>query len=129
MQNQIIVVAGMIAYNDTLLIVQRSLESSLEAGKWEFPGGKVEFAESPEDALKREIMEELNLEIQIDKLFAVSSGMLSNDLHAVMLVYCCSSSSDSIILKDGNQYKWEHKTNLSQYEWAILDIPIIAQIQ
>jgi 8-oxo-dGTP diphosphatase len=65
-KNPVDVVAGVIFHGDRLLLHQRKKGDALE-GSWEFPGGKVERGEREEEALKREIMEEMDLEIQVEK--------------------------------------------------------------
>ena len=65
------VTAAIIINDGKILIAQRAEDQKL-AGKWEFPGGKVEFGETPEECLKREIKEELGIKIEVDKFFAES---------------------------------------------------------
>lgn len=65
------VTAAIIINNRKVLIAQRAEDQKL-AGKWEFPGGKVEAGETPEECLKREIKEELGIKIEVDKFFAES---------------------------------------------------------
>lgn len=125
---QIVVVAAIIEKNDKILIVQRSTElTTLQAGMWEFPGGKVEHGESPEDALHREIREELAMEINELKLYAVTAGMLREDLHAIMITYRCKSRDPPTLLV-GHNYKWIISNELKNYEFALLDKPIITKL-
>lgn len=125
---QILVVAGIISNNGHILIVQRPLNSDFQAGKWEFPGGKVEFGENPEVALQREIREELAMEISNLSLFCISSNMLTNDLHAVMLTYNCISENQNLQLLEGNDFRWIKVSELENYEFALLDLPVIEKL-
>ena len=87
----LIVTAGVIRSDDTVLIARR--ESGPLAGRWEFPGGKLEPGESPEACLARELQEELGLEVQVGDIFAVvyheyPSGPI------LLLAYACRLPED-----------------------------------
>lgn len=69
------VVAAMILDGSRVLVTQRPHDAKIGAGHWEFPGGKIEFGESPETSLRREIQEELCLEIDVDELVCVTSHL------------------------------------------------------
>jgi 8-oxo-dGTP diphosphatase len=87
----LLVTAAILQKEGKVLIAQRKHDSKFEAGRWEFPGGKVEFMEHPEACLVREIREELNIEIEIDRFFALNSHVYrgETDLHVVLLAYLC----------------------------------------
>ena len=128
MNNQIVVVAGIISYKNQLLIVQRSLASTdLQPGLWEFPGGKVKHGENPEQALKREITEELALSIENLRIYEVTSGMF-DQLHAIMLIYTCQTQFKEVQLYVGNDYTWISPYQLSEYQFAKLDIPVVSRM-
>src|SRR4051812_17953690 len=67
-EKPLLVTAAIIRDGDRILIAQRLPDSFIEPSLWEFPGGKVEFTEDPIDCLKREIIEELGIEITVDEL-------------------------------------------------------------
>jgi len=73
--NRIRVAAGVITDNDKVLITRRALKENF-AGGWEFPGGKIELNETPEDCLIRELKEELNIDISIDKFCTEATHIL-----------------------------------------------------
>lgn len=66
--NAIVVSAGVLLRGDEVLLCQRREDKPLEGGKWEFPGGKLEQGETPQQALKRELKEELDIETETGKL-------------------------------------------------------------
>ena len=119
---QIIVVAAIIENNNNeFLIVQRN-NNSMQGNLWEFPGGKIEFGETPHEALIREIDEELSIQIFDLELFDISWGMLNNDLQAIMILYNCKSKNNNITLNVGKDFKWVKKTELHNYQFTLLDI-------
>jgi len=89
----ILVKASIIQKNNLILIAQRKKDSNIEPNKWEFPGGKIEFLEHPEDCLKREIKEELEIIISIDKLQTVNSHIYSinkKKYHIILMAFLCN---------------------------------------
>lgn len=81
---QIIVTAGVIIKDDLLLMAQRS--TGEEAGKWEFPGGKVEPGEDPRAGLKRELQEELGIDAEVGRVLEVVS-VVQRDRHLVLIYF------------------------------------------
>jgi 8-oxo-dGTP diphosphatase len=84
---QILVTAGFITENGKVLIAQR-LPQGPEAGKWEFPGGKVELAEDPRSCLQRELHEELGIEVAVDEVLEVISSV-KEQRHLVLIYFRC----------------------------------------
>lgn len=113
------VVAGIIYKDDKFLIAQRNLQKA-QGGLWEFPGGKVEKDETHEAALKREIQEELNAEIQVDKY-------LGENIHHypdkdIKLVFCKATLlSEKIELLEHEDYRWITKNDKDKFEFAGAD--------
>jgi 8-oxo-dGTP diphosphatase len=132
MKSQILVV-GAIIWNksrDQFLIVQRDDSGEInQDGLWEFPGGKVELGESPESALKREIFEEMKIDINVGKVFGVTSEVVERDsdrLHLIMITYDCQiKNNQNIKLEVGRNYKWISTKDIKDFKWAILDIPLL----
>ena len=81
------VTAAIILKDNKVLIAQRSPDDKL-ANKWEFPGGKIEHGESPQECLKREIREELDFEIEVLDFFAESISMLIKLWKMKILSFC-----------------------------------------
>lgn len=129
----ILVTCGVIWQGRKLLIAQRKPDSTLESLKWEFPGGKIEFSEDPPTALKREIMEELNIEIDIGEIFYVSSHNYhpgpKDFKHVLLLAYSCAYKKGKIKSLDVHDFKWVTVDNLDKYNFAAADIPIVKRLQ
>ncbi len=122
------VVAAVIFYNNKILCVQRGDNKyNYIAFKYEFPGGKVESGETNEKAIKREIQEELNLEISIDSKFITVNHQYP-DFTLVMHSFICSCDNPVIVLSEHVDFKWLDKTELKKLDWAAADIPIVDKL-
>ena len=110
------VVAAIITQNNTYLIVQRNKNKHLGL-KWEFPGGKVNRNESFEEALSREIKEELNVEINIQRKFA-EEKYKDEKIDIVLHYYLCSLKSGTIELNEHENLAWVEKKDFAQYDFA-----------
>lgn len=120
------VVAAIIIKDDKIFATQRGYGDF--KGKWEFPGGKIETNETPEKALKREIIEELNANIKIDKHFIDIEYDYPN-FHLSMKCYLCSLLDYNIELKEHSQAKWLSRDELYSVDWLPADIEIIEKLQ
>ena len=95
--------------------------------KWEFPGGKIESGENREQALKREIREELDVEIgNLDYFMTVEHTY--PDFHLVMRAYTCSILKGEPVLKEHVALQWLPVEELDQLNWAAADIPIVEKL-
>ncbi len=126
MKMRLNVVAAIIRDGERILATQRSYGS--HAGKWEFPGGKVEAGETPWRAIKREIHEELNAEIEVGNLldtieFEYPEWQLSIDCFWCHLL---SEHWDLVVAKD---YKWVTKEDMDQLDWLDTDRTILEKIK
>lgn len=120
------VVAAIIIKDDKIFATQRGYGDF--KGKWEFPGGKIESNETPEEALKREIIEELNSNIKIDKHFIDIEYDYPN-FHLSMKCYLCSLLDNNIELKEHSQAKWLSRDVLFSVDWLPADIEILNAIK
>ena len=110
------VVAAIIKKDNQYLIVQRNKNKHLGL-KWEFPGGKVDKNESFESALKREIQEELNIEINIYKKIAEETYK-DEKIDIILHYYLCSQKNGTIILSEHENLDWVTKKNFEKYDFA-----------
>ncbi|MDO5556907.1 MAG: (deoxy)nucleoside triphosphate pyrophosphohydrolase [Clostridia bacterium] len=113
------VVAGIIYKGEKFLITQRNLKK-LQGGLWEFPGGKVEKGETYQEALKREIKEELNAEIEVEEYFDTNIFEYP-DRKIKLIVYKAKLMSDDIELLEHEDAKWISEEELGNYEFAGAD--------
>lgn len=120
------VVAAILRRDDCFLATQRGYGEF--EGMWEFPGGKVEAGESREDALKREIREELNVEISIDEFLCTVDYDYPN-FHLTMHCYLCSVIGGKIKLIEHHSVKWLRKDELNDVEWLPADADVINRLK
>ena len=110
------VVAAIIKKNNQFLIVQRNKKKYLGL-KWEFPGGKVQKSETFEEALLREIKEELNIIINMHKKIG-EEKYKDEKIDIVLHYYLCSHESGTIKLNEHEDLAWVEKKNFDQYDFA-----------
>ena len=123
MKKYIKVVGAVILKDNKILCAQRSESMSLPL-LWEFPGGKIESDELPEEALKRELKEEMNCEINV--LNKVVTTVHEYDFATIELTTFYSRLiSDGINLTEHKQIKWLSAHDLNSLEWAPADIPAV----
>ena len=128
MKKHYTVSAAIIVENKKILCVQRNKgKYDYISYKYEFPGGKLEEGEKEEDALKREISEELNLEIDVaEKFLVVTHEYLDFDL--TMHSYLCKANTEKLVLKEHIDAKWLYKFELIELDWAAADLPIVSKL-
>lgn len=116
------VVAAVIIDNKKVFATQRGYGEYKDW--WEFPGGKIEAGESPEEALKREILEELDTIIEVGALIKTIEYDYPN-FHLSMLCYQARIISGSLILKEHENAKWLEKAELNSVNWLPADLEIL----
>ena len=125
---EIEVVAAIIKHNNKILCTQRDVSKNEEVSfKWEFPGGKIEVGETQEEALAREIKEELNIEVNIEKYF-MEVNYIYPSFKLKMYTYLCNTQTDNIELLVHKDYKWLRNDELNTLDWAPADKPIINKL-
>lgn len=119
------VVCAYIEIDKHVFIARRATGGESVFGKWEFPGGKIEPNESPENAIKREIMEEFEVNIfPSEKLAEVSYSYPDKDVH-LTLFKCDYVSGDFKMHDDHLEYTWVHKEDLLNYDLAAADKKLV----
>ena len=119
---QIEVVAAIIQREGAYFATQRGYGEF--EGMWEFPGGKIEPGESREVALKREIQEELGIDITIDK-FLCTTDYDYPSFHLTMHCYLCSVESVEIELREHKSARWLTVDMLDSVEWLPADLEVV----
>ncbi|MCS7004957.1 MAG: (deoxy)nucleoside triphosphate pyrophosphohydrolase [Cytophagales bacterium] len=122
-----VVCAVIIDENKKILALQRGPHKP-PAYKWEFPGGKIEPNESEINAIRREIREELHLEIQPMK--RLKPSVQHTGLKTIRLIpFACRIRGGTLTLTEHSDFKWIEADKLHTLDWAIADLPIVHEIQ
>ena len=117
------VVAAIIHFDGRILAAKR-LAGGPSGLKWEFPGGKVEAGEEPEAALRREILEELGLDVLVDD----EIGLFTTDVGGVRIrLHCfhCRADGESVSLTAHSEVSWRAPGDLGDLDWALPDMPVL----
>lgn len=124
---KILVSAGLIKDNNRILITQRKENSSFGL-MWEFPGGKIELNETPEECLKRELFEELNINAVVGKLFCISNYK-NLDVEIELMVYSIDSFEGDLRINAHEQIKWITIDEIDNYKFTPADIEIVNKLK
>jgi len=121
------VTAAILNNNGRLLIAQRKSTSRLP-NKWEFPGGKVESGETPEDCLKREMEEEFGIDVSVgeylgESIYHYAHGSIR------LIAYRTVWNSKEIEVKAHKAIKWVKIGELQDYDFAPADIPFVEKLR
>lgn len=119
------VVAAIIFKGDQVFATQRGYGDF--KGWWEFPGGKIEAGECPQEALKREIMEELEAEIVVGNLLETVEWDYPA-FHLTMHSFVCSLKSESLHLNEHADSAWLTKDTLGSVKWLPADLILLDKI-
>ena len=124
-------VAAIIIYQDKILCMQRSKgKYEYLSYKYEFPGGKVEPGETRTDALRRELREEMALEVEVkDKDYYMSVEYAYPDFKMTMHSFICHVESQVFERKEHMDHKWLTKKELMTLDWVAVDIAIVRHLQ
>jgi 8-oxo-dGTP diphosphatase len=121
----VVVACALVDVDHRVLIARRPQGKSM-AGLWEFPGGKVEKTETPEDALVRELKEELSIETRTACLAPLSFASHGyEDFHLLMPLYICRRWWGDLSPREGQEIKWVRAHALRDYPMPPADEPLI----
>ena len=120
------VVAAIIRDKDKIFATQRGYGEFKDG--WEFPGGKIEEGETPQDALKREIMEELDTEITVGELIDTIEYDYPT-FHLSMDCFWAEVITGNLVLKEAEAAKWLTKEQLDSVDWLPADVTLIDKIR
>ena len=127
MNTILVVAAALIDKDGRVLLAQRPPNKSM-AGLWEVPGGKVEDGENPEDALIRELNEELQMQVNVTEYFG--SSIYDYESFSVELIaYKCNLKKWNLYLTDHDLYEWVHPVEILNYKLSPADIPLAQKIK
>ncbi len=119
-------VVGAAIVRDGRVLASRRTEPPRLAGRWEFPGGKVDPGESDVQALHRELAEELQVQVQV-------LGRLGQDLpippSAVLAVFVCRLQTGEPALVDHDEHRWLTVDELFDVPWIEVDLPLVAALE
>lgn len=120
------VVAAILIKDNKILIAQRAVGDPL-AGLWEFPGGKVEEGESPEQSLVREMREEFCIDMEVVEFFA--SSLFAYEKGTIrLLTYFCSWVAGELWPQVHSDYAWVGSSELADYTFAPADRPLVEKL-
>ena len=125
-RKHITVAAAIIVDDGKIFATQRGYGKFKDG--WEFPGGKIEQGETPQQAAKREVMEELDTEIEVGELFDTVEYDYP-DFHLTMHCFLCTVKSGNLILKEHQAARWLTSETLDSVDWLPADIDLIEKLK
>jgi 8-oxo-dGTP diphosphatase len=124
----LVAACALIDADGRVLIAQRPEGKSM-AGLWEFPGGKVDPGERPEDALIRELKEELGIVVKEACLAPLTfASHTYEDFHLLMPLYVCRRWEETVTPREGQKLAWVRPNRLRDYPMPPADIPLISHL-
>ena len=120
------VVAAIICKEDMIFATQRGYGDWKDW--WEFPGGKIEVGETPEQALKREIREELSTEISVDELLCIVEYDYPK-FHLTLHCFICSLLTKELHLNEHEAARWLKRDELDSVKWLPADLSVIQDLK
>lgn len=126
----LLVAAVALIDTDGRVLIAKRPEGKTLAGLWEFPGGKVETAERPEQALIRELKEELGIDVEQSCLAPLTfASHAYENFHLLMPLYVCRRWKGLVQALEGQELKWVYAKDLRNYPMPPADLPLIPHLQ
>ena len=127
--NLVLVAACALVDADARVLIARRPAGRPMAGLWEFPGGKIEAGERPENTLIRELKEELGIVVDETCLAPLTFASHSYpDFQLLMPLYVCRRWEGTVTAKEGQQLAWVKPNKLRDYEMPPADVPLISHL-
>lgn len=121
------VTAAILEKDDRIIIAQRKNSDHL-SGLWEFPGGKIEPGETPEECLTRELKEELGIDVKVSEF--LGSNIHHYDYISIeLMAYRAFWVGGTITINDHNDYRWVTINQLNNFDFAPADIPFVDMLR
>lgn len=131
MQKRVHVTAAVIVRNDGKILCAKrgNAKNPCVAWKWEFPGGKVEIDESPQDALARELLEEMEMPVRVgEKITTVIHAYPSCEIE-MDAFYCVPVEAEAkFVLREHVEARWLTRQELGTLDWAEADCPVVEKL-
>ena len=128
MQRTEVVVAAMIVGDDDRILIAERPEGKFMAGWWEFPGGKLEFGEAPEEGLRREVREELAIEIEVGDPFHVVNVARTPDSAVCVIFYWCRWIAGELELLDAADVAWVERDGFDAFRFLESNRPVVEKL-
>ena len=125
MKRHLHVACAIIEQSGRVLAAQRSATMSLPL-KWEFPGGKIEAGESPEECLSRELMEELGVSVLVDAALSPATHGYP-DFTVTLYPFTCRLTGGIVTPHEHHALKWIEPLRMPELDWAAADLPVIGE--
>lgn len=121
-------VVAAILKKDRRILIARRKEGKSHGGYWEFPGGKIEEGEAPENSLIRELKEEMQIDIEVKGYFAENIHDYGNQKIRLM-AFWGEIIGGTINLKDHDRFEWVLPTDLHKYTFSPADVPFVEALE
>ena len=126
------VAASVLVDSDGRILLTKRPQGKSLAGLWEFPGGKMETGESPESCLRRELNEELGIDVSVaclSPLTFASHFYEEEDFRVLLLVYLCMRWEGVVCAMEGQEMRWVGVRDLNKYEMPAADVSLQARLR